>query len=59
MGIKIDLEECCYKCEQPRLEMRESTLCALYGGVTKEVIIKCENTRICKYLEQLKEQKHD
>ena len=58
MGIKIDLQECCYECEQPRLEMKESTLCTIYKGECTEVIIKCENTRICKYIEQLKERKN-
>lgn len=54
MSIKIDLEKCCYKCEYPRLEMEESNLISF--GETTNVIIKCSNAKICKYLEQLKEQ---
>lgn len=56
MSIKIDLQECCYKCDHSRLQIKESMLCTLDDTEVKEVLIKCENVKICKYLEQLKEQ---
>lgn len=59
MGIKIDLQECCFKCRYSRLKMDEVMLCELYGGATKEVRVSCENIHVCKFLESKQEQKND
>lgn len=52
MSINIDLDECCYKCDNSNLDMKESILYRFNNDEEyKEVLIKCLNRKVCKYIE--------
>ena len=59
MSIKINLQECCYICDHSRIDVIESRMETFDGEEYKDVLIKCENVKICKYLEKAKEQSNE